>query len=90
MVEAMEKDIDISLKNLHTDYIDLYQIHNPSAKELEQVMHFAIRQVDLGTGTVSCEIGLPEKLFYEILSSKAGLSIENDAQLLQLLMELAT
>lgn len=26
--EAMIKDIDISLKNLKTDYIDLYQIHN--------------------------------------------------------------
>ena len=25
--EAMAKDIDISLKNLRTDYIDLYQIH---------------------------------------------------------------
>jgi stage IV sporulation protein A len=58
-------------------------------KELEQVMHFAIRQVDLGTGTVSCEIGLPEKLFYEILSSKAGVAIESDAQLLQLLAELS-
>ena len=36
--EAMEKDIDTSLGNLRTDYIDLYQIHNPSAKDLEQVM----------------------------------------------------
>ena len=36
--EAMEKDIDISLKSLRTDYIDLYQIHNPSAKDLEQVI----------------------------------------------------
>ena len=36
--EAMAKDIDISLKNLRTDYIDLYQIHNPGAKDLEQVM----------------------------------------------------
>ena len=35
--EAMAKDIDISLKNLRTDYIDLYQIHNPGAKDLEQV-----------------------------------------------------
>ena len=35
--EAMEKDISISLKNLRTDYIDLYQIHNPSAKDLLQV-----------------------------------------------------
>ena len=36
--EAMARDIDISLKNLRTDYIDLYQIHNPGAKDLEQVM----------------------------------------------------
>lgn len=35
--EAMENDIATSLKNLRTDYIDLYQIHNPSAKDLEQV-----------------------------------------------------
>ena len=36
--DAMAKDICISLKNLRTDFIDLYQIHNPSAKDLEQVM----------------------------------------------------
>ena len=36
--EAMAADIDISLKNLRTDYIDLYQVHNPSPAQLEQVM----------------------------------------------------
>ena len=36
--EAMAKDVEISLANLRTDYIDLYQIHNPGAKDLEQVM----------------------------------------------------
>lgn len=35
--EAMAKDIDLSLKSLRTNYIDLYQIHNPNAKDLEQV-----------------------------------------------------
>lgn len=35
--EAMVKDIDVSLKNLRTDYIDLYQIHNPTAKDIETV-----------------------------------------------------
>ena len=34
---GMAKDIDISLKNLRTNYIDLYQIHNPNAAQLEQV-----------------------------------------------------
>ena len=35
--EAMAKDIDVSLKNLRTNYIDLYQIHNPTPADLEQV-----------------------------------------------------
>jgi len=34
----MERDIDISLKNLRTDYIDLYQVHNPTAEQLDQVL----------------------------------------------------
>ena len=59
-------------------------------KELEQVLDFSIRHIDLGTGTVVCSLGFPESLFYEILSSKTGMPIENDAQLLSLLTELAT
>ena len=58
-------------------------------KNLEQVMDFSIRGIDLGTGTVVCSLGFPESLFYEILSSRAGLPIENDAQLLALLTELS-
>ncbi len=36
--ETMEKDIQISLNNLRTDYIDLYQVHNPSEEQLDQVI----------------------------------------------------
>jgi len=36
--EAMAADIELSLKNLRTDYIDLYQIHNITPPQLEQVM----------------------------------------------------
>lgn len=35
--EAMEKDIETSLANLRTDYIELYQVHNPSLADLEKV-----------------------------------------------------
>ena len=35
--EAMAKDIKTSLANLRTDYIELYQVHNPSLKDLETV-----------------------------------------------------
>ena len=56
---------------------------------LEQVEDYTLRSLDLAKGTVVCAIALPEKLFYEILSSKAGLPIQNDAQLLSLLTELS-
>ncbi len=36
--EAMAKDIETSLKNLQTDYIDLYQIHNPNDAQLDAVL----------------------------------------------------
>ena len=36
--EAMAKDIDISLGNFRTDYIDLYQIHNPSMENLDRIL----------------------------------------------------
>ena len=36
--EAMARDIETSLANLRTDHIDLYQVHNPSLSELEQVV----------------------------------------------------
>ena len=37
--EAMTADIEKSLGNLRTEYIDLYQVHNPSMEQLEQVMN---------------------------------------------------
>ena len=36
--DAMDADIDVSLKNLRTDYIDLYQIHNATPEQLQQIM----------------------------------------------------
>jgi predicted aldo/keto reductase-like oxidoreductase len=35
--EAMAADIDLSLKKLRTDYIDIYQIHNATPKDIELV-----------------------------------------------------
>ena len=57
--------------------------------ELPQVQNYTLRGIDLAEGSVSCTIALPETLYYEILSSKAGVPIESEAQLLALLMELA-
>ena len=33
--DEMARDIDVSLEKLRTDYIDLYQMHNPGAKDLD-------------------------------------------------------
>ena len=58
-------------------------------RDLEDVVDVSIRSVDLGTGSVCCLLELKDALFYEILSSRAGQTIENDAQLLQLLTDLS-
>ena len=57
--------------------------------QLEHVLDFTLRHIDLGSGTVVCALNFPEKLFYEILSARAGMPIANDAQLLSLLTELS-
>ena len=58
--------------------------------QLEQVQDFSLKEMDLSDGTVVCTIILPQRLYYEILSSRAGIPIENEGQLLSLLTELST
>ena len=36
--EAMAEDVARSLQNFRTDYIDLYQFHNPSLSDLEKIL----------------------------------------------------
>ena len=36
--DAMAADIETSLRNLRTDYIDLYQIHNVTPEQLETIL----------------------------------------------------
>ena len=36
--DAMAADIEVSLRNLRTDYIDLYQVHNATPEQLQQVV----------------------------------------------------
>ena len=57
--------------------------------QLEHVTNVTLRGIDLGKGIVSCSLDFPESLFYEILSSRTGVTIENDGQLMALLTELS-
>lgn len=36
--EGMARDIDISLDNLRTNHIELYQVHNPTVEQFEKVL----------------------------------------------------
>ncbi len=57
--------------------------------ELEQVCGCHIKEMDLATGTVSCELELHEGLFYQILGQKTGFEIRDDGQLLSILTALS-
>ena len=57
--------------------------------QLPEVRDLSLDRIDLAEGTVRCCITLPEQLYYQVLSAKAGTEIRNDAELLALLMELA-
>lgn len=57
--------------------------------DVENVQDYYMKGIDLGTGTVSCTITLPEAMFYDILSSKAGMPIQTDGELLNLLIDLS-
>ena len=57
-------------------------------EELEQVSEVQIRGMDLSTGAVDCDVRLPEKLFYEVLSERTGVNVTGDGALMKLLTEL--
>ena len=55
----------------------------------ESVSDAGVSTINLGTGDVSCRLYLPDQLYYQILSDKTGLIIENDSELMQLLCQLS-
>ncbi len=60
-----------------------------SLDALESVQAIAVDRVEPGTGNVACVITLLPRLFYDILSTKAGVDIRSDGDLMKLLMELS-
>ena len=60
-----------------------------SLTELEQVVQAGVEEIDLGSGTVSIRLQLPERLFYEVLGQAADMEIEDDAALVSMLREMS-
>ena len=52
---------------------------------LDRISACTVTCVDLGQGTISYAVSMPETGFYEILSEKSGVVMENDADLLRTL-----
>ena len=57
--------------------------------ELEAVEEVVLDSIDLGTGRVCCTLRFPQSLYYKTLSEKTGCDVHTDAQLMQLLTQLA-
>ena len=96
-MDALEKDHPVksalynALVNYFGEISTLAQADTvlKKLKGLDAVQDYSLRNMDLAKGEICCALSFPEALFYEILSSKAGLPIEDDAQLLSLLAELS-
>jgi stage IV sporulation protein A len=58
-------------------------------KNLDFVSDHQVKAIDPAAGIVDCRLVFPEGLFYEILSSKTGMDITSDGQLLQILTDLS-
>jgi stage IV sporulation protein A len=56
---------------------------------LDSVSSCSLSQIDLGTGTLRFSLTLPDTLFYEILSQRSGVKLENDGDLLRTLSRYA-
>ena len=69
-----------TLIQLSGDITQLYQAEKVLSQltQLDAITDFSIRNIDPGTGTVTCALTFPESLFYEILSNQTGISIQND------------
>lgn len=93
---ALEEDSPI-LSKLHAALLErcaavttLSQAEEELSKlsELEEVRAVRTESVELGTGTVHCRISLPEGLYYDTLTRRAGVPIRSEAELIRLLTEL--
>ncbi len=57
-------------------------------EQLPQVRQVHVDRIDLASGTVHCRLHLPDSLYYETLSEKAGTPIRSDSELIRMLTEL--
>ena len=60
-----------------------------SAKDCEHIQNAEIASIDLGKGTARLAVSLNNSLFYKVLGEKTGLTIADEGDMLNCVMELA-
>jgi stage IV sporulation protein A len=56
----------------------------------ENVTYAGIREIRSGTGAITADIELPRELFYQTLSERGGLTVNDDGDLMSMISEMAT
>ena len=95
-LDALEEDDEIRMGLYHAllercgHIATLAQVEHSlePLRSLPQVRQMTLDPIDLATGTVRCQISLPQELYYQTLSRKTGVSIQSDAELIRLLTDL--
>jgi len=59
-----------------------------SAIRCDQITGISLKDIDLGTGTVTIRLSLDNGLFYKILGEETGIEIHSESDLLPVLLEL--
>lgn len=58
--------------------------------EDDMIESAVIENTDLGSGTVNIRISMPRSMYYELISSETGLSINDDGELMSFLKEMSS
>ena len=66
-----------------------YQI-TESLKQSDNIKSVEIRNVDMSEGSISVDISVPRKLYYETISAESGYTISNDRDLMEILTSMSS
>ncbi len=76
--ESMKKDVDISLSNLQTDYIDVYQFHNAKAADIDVIFSENGAYKALKEAKENKKIGFIGATFHNVGALKKAIDLYGD------------
>ncbi len=76
--QSMKKDVEISLENLQTDYIDIYQFHNVKSEELDVIFSENGAYKALKEAKENKKIGFIGATFHNVDALKKAIDVYGD------------